>query len=723
MTTTRLFAGTALALLVGACAPAATTSTTLTVNANVAFGTSISATGPATLSGIGSGTFAGTLSLTDLSTAIASGKAVSAPFTITLSGGTLTGSLSIPASLLTGTATSGSGSATITGGTGTYAGATGSFATLAGTATGSLLAGFALQFTGPGSITTSGTGGGGPTTPTVTVTEVLDAGGYTANIAQGSIFVVKGSNLAPGEVKFASYPLPTVLNTAKITFTPAAGGSPTDAFMVYTCCSATQTQLAAILPSTLAAGNYNVTVTNGSATSAPFAATVVQRKPGLLTQDTTGSGLATVQNYVSATRLDVNRLTTGTVSGVTISPAKPGQVLIAFGTGLGPVTGGDNVASPGFDFAANGVTVRVIVGGMSITPAYAGRAPGFSGEDQINFTLPANVPTGCSVPFQVSVNGALSNPTTLAIAPDAASTACVQPGYTTQQLQDFDQGKAYTAGAFYLSQIAETLPQTGAVKFNSAAGGFARITGLQLGSSSSVQANVSTSGDCLVTHVVSAGNQGTSGVTVANLDAGAVTLNGPPGSNITNLVLRQDPKYLAYSATLASEGLSLPGGSNGTIIAGKYTLAGAGGKDVGAFNASLTLGTPITVTGGLPSTVIRSAGLTLNWTGGLATDIVSIGGSASTVTGTGTNAVTDSTSFSCTTTAGKGTFTVPASVLQQLPAVPATSTTGGGFLQLFSGPNPTSGNGQFTAPLTAGGSIDSGSFFGLVGVGGTAAYQ
>ncbi len=70
--------------------------------------------------------------------------------------------------------------------------------------------------------------------------------------------------------------------------------------------------------------------------------------------------------------------------------------MIAYGTGMGPLAGGDNSASPVYDFSTHGVTVQAIVGGMTIPVAYAGRA-GYAGEDQINFTLPANVPTGCAV--------------------------------------------------------------------------------------------------------------------------------------------------------------------------------------------------------------------------------------------------------------------------------------------------------------------------------------
>ncbi len=719
------FAGFAVAAFLCSGMQAADINTTLTVNATVTIGTSISATGTATLTGIGSGTFTGTLANIGQTTADAN-------FTIALSGSsdTLTGTLVIPTSLLFSGATTANGSATITGGTGTYAGATGSFPTLVGT--GSIDTSIKIGFTGPGTITTGGSGGPGPGTSTTVITDVLDAGSYTKNIAQGSVFVVKGSNLAPSGFKQYGFPLPASSDGVKITFTPASGGSGVDAFLVYTCntdlygCVGDKTQLAAVLPSSLAVGNYNVTVTNGTSISAPFAASVVQRKIGLLTQSTDGSGLATVQNYISPTQLDIDRFTSGNVGGYTISPAKPGQILIAWATGMGPVTGGDNTPSPGYDFAANGVTVRVLVGGVSITPLYAGRAPGLAGADQINFELPNNVPTGCSVPFQVSVNGVLSNPTFISIAPNGSATACVSDAFTEAQLKQFDQGSSFTVGSFDLLSVSTTISGVGTYKSSSVSGGFAQFSGFKLDSAAQYQAAASGTGACYVSRIAGSEEQVGSGGTIKYLDAGTVTANGPAGSNITNLALTRDAKYGSYYLSLGTEGISLPGQVNANIIAGTYTLAGAGGKDVGPFNASVNLGAPLTVTGGLPTAITRNSGLTLNWTGGNSSDLVQIGGSAGTITGSGSNAVYDQTSFFCTTTAGKGTFTVPASILNQLPAVSAAdmnSEKGFGSLQVYSTVNPAGSNGLFTAPLTAGGSINAGFFFALTGTSGTASFQ
>ena len=708
----RTFSTLALALLVGAAAQAATVSSTLTLTGTATLGiTGFTITGQATMTGVysGSGTFVSTIDITKITS-----TTVTSPFTITLSGGTLTGTYTEPVTILYGD--SGNVSATITGGTGTFAGYTGSFPTLAGSSSSTGATTYTYSFTGTGTVNTSG---GGTTTPVPTITAVQDAASNTKNIAQGSIFIVKGTNLsASGYTPFAP-PRPTSSSGVKVTFTPVAGGTGTDAILVYLYNEPDKNgiivnQIACILPSTVAVGSYNVTVTNGSNASAGFLAQVVANKVGLFTQDSTGGGLTSLQNYISATVVDLNRLTTGSISGVTISPAHPGQPVIAYGTGLGALAAGDNSTAGAYHDFSTSMTIQAIVGGVSIPVAYAGRA-GYPGEDQINFTLPGNVQTGCAVPLQISVNGNLSAATTISIAPDANSSACVQPGYTTAQLQKFDNGGTFTIGAFNITQFTET-EQGQTVKVDSIGGAFSQITGFQLGAAATLNPTVGQqSGSCIVIPFTNTGSSGgvSAGGKVTNLDAGIVSINGPAGSSLTNQVITEDDTYDYSIGGLEGLGITIPGQISFSLVAGTYTLSGAGGKDVGTFSTSLTLGSPLTITGGLPSTVNRSAGLPLNWTGGLASDIVEIFGASSNTTGTGANEVSTGAEFICITTAGQGTFTVPASILTQLPASAA------GSLFVSSGNN----SATFTAPLKAGGSIDAGYFGSFLGIGGAPAYQ
>jgi len=695
------FAAFALALLICAGAQAATINTTWSVPS--ATGTidttgAITVTGSTSLTNIGSGTFKASAALTP----DAQGNLV-APYTITLSDGTITGTLKVPFAQIGGGPLT--GSATVTGGTGNYAGATGSFPNLAGT--GTLFPNITLSFSGAGTITTGGGGPSGPPAPSITA--VQDAAGNTPNIAQGSIFIVKGANLSASGYTPFNPPRPTTSNGVKVTFTPAAGGTGTDAYLVYLYNQSGVNQIACILPSTVAVGNYNVTVTNGTAVSASFPAQVVASKLALFTQDSSGSGLASAQNYISATVVDLNRLTTGSISGITYSPAHPGQPVIAYGTGLGAYAAGDNTTSPVFDFSKT-LNIQAIIGGASVPVAFAGRA-GYAGEDQINFTLPSNVQTGCAVTLQISVNGQLSPATSISIAPDANATACVMPGFTTAQLQKLDQGGTITTGAFSITQFALSTPQ-GSAKANSVGGGFTRLTGFQLSSAAQLNVSVIQSGSCTVVRGTGSGTSASAG-SLTYLDAGNVTVSGPSGSSLSNTALTKTNNSYSLSSF---EGISIPGQTNFTLPAGSYSLAGAGGADVGSFSTSLTLASALTVTGGLPSTVNRSVPLTINWTGGNASDVVEIVGSTSTTSGSGTSAVTNSATFICLTTAGAGTFTVPTSILSQMYATAANNP---GLLEVASGNTNTT----FTATLKSDGSSIPGVFASFVGVGNTPAYQ
>ena len=697
------------ALFACAIAQAATSSATLTVNATLAIsGSTNSASGTATLTGgiAASGTFsAPAVNLSGGATA----------YTITTSSGTLAGSLTIPqavlASILGGASSASGASATITSATGSYAGDTGTFPNLSGSGSISGVGAINVTFSGAGTVTTGGT----VTNPAPTITAVENDAtndfGTPGTIAQGSLFVIKGSNMSASGYVQTSVPYPTSSGSTSVAFTPTGGGSPTAPYLFYTYNVSGVNQIGAILPSTLKTGTYNVTVTYNSVASAPFSVTVVATSPGIFTQDTSGSGLGVVQNIISATQYDVDRLTTGTVGGYTVSPAKPGQTIIVWATGLGAVPYADNIVPPQ---AFNYPSVQVIIGGTSITPLYAG-ASGYPGLDQINVTLPSNITTGCTVSLQISVNGTLSAGGTISIAPNTGANACVAPGFTSSQLQSLDNGGTITSGSFQISQIQESVPSLGSIKIDSASGGFASITAFQLNAAPLNPSSV-TSGSCTVTTVTIHGNVVSAGGAATGLDAGAVTLSGPAGTNLSNTALTESSN--SYSLTIGEEGISIPGGLNGTITAGKYTLNGAGGKDVGSFSTSITLGSPLTLTAALPTVVSRSSPLVLAWTGGNSTDPVQIFGYSGTSSGSGASAVTTATEFMCATTAGTGGFTVPASILSQLPATAASAAGGTGLLEVASGPTPTS----FTAPLTGSSSVTA-FFSGIIGTGGLVSYQ
>jgi uncharacterized protein (TIGR03437 family) len=530
-----------------------------------------------------------------------------------------------------------------------------------------------------------------------TITAIQDAGSYTASLAQGSVFVIKGTNLSASGLTETSFPLPTSSAGVSINFTPSSGGNAIQPYLVYLYNENGANQLAAVLPSNTPAGSYKVTVTNGSSTSASFATTVVAAKPELITQDSTGNGLVVVQNFVSATEFDVNRFTTGVINGgISISPAHPGQTEIAWLTGMGPAAGGDNVASPGYNFAANGVSVQVYVGGMAIPASYAGRAPGLAGTDQINFTLPANTPTGCTVPFQVDEGGVLSKVTFIAIAPSPTATSCALAGYTTAQLQALDNGAVITAGGFNVNKAVSGGPNIPTTTSFSAQGNFLTYSGFEI-AGAPVPGGARIPTGCTVSQLPAGpGTAAATGVGAA-LDAGKITLTGPAGSGLNNTQMG----ITGSVYTLPFE--SFPPGT--------YTLQGSGGTGVGPFTASVVVPTQLEVTN-FPSVIDRSADLTLNYTGGDPGDVIEVIGEAAFYATESSPA--SGAAFACYGTVGSGSFTVPASIVGQLPAVSLgviENATGFGSLTVIWGMAPPNST-LIVAPLASGGTTSTGYFLG-----------
>ncbi len=109
---------------------------------------------------------------------------------------------------------------------------------------------------------------------------MLDAGSYTPTIAEGSIFVVKGLGLSAPGLTQPPFPLPTAVGGVSIAFLAPSGGAPIQAYIDYLYNESGLNQLAAILPSNLPVGPYNVTVSYNGLVSPPFPVMVVAQSLG-----------------------------------------------------------------------------------------------------------------------------------------------------------------------------------------------------------------------------------------------------------------------------------------------------------------------------------------------------------------------------------------------------------------------------------------------------------
>jgi uncharacterized protein (TIGR03437 family) len=532
------------------------------------------------------------------------------------------------------------------------------------------------------------------------VTGVVNAASYIplgntgSGIAQGAFFIVFGSGLGPASLSVASMPYPTTISGTTVTVTPA-GGSAVTAYLYYSA----DGQVAGILPSTTPTGPANVTVTYGGSTSAPVKITVAKSYFGIFTEDQAGTGPAAILNRNPD---GLNSLT---------NSAAAGGVLEVYGTGLGPITVADN--GPPGQVVPAGIDVKVLVAGQTITPLYAGRAPQFAGLDQIDFQLPsdASVPDGCFIPFAIQVNGVVSNYGTFAKA--AGGKTCTAPlGLSAATLQKLDTGGTLTVGLLAIARNSEELTIVGLpvhVNVDSASGAFAQFNAaglFNLNLTPGALPPFNAPGTCIV-QTQGSTNPPTSALPplAKDLDAGSLTVTDPQNNS----------KGLSRSTTAGTAGYyALLPTSMPAMQPGQWTMKGTGGADIGAFTGTMTVPAPLACTNcdganGI-STIDRTKPLVVQWTGGGgSSDYVQIGG-LSTAVSTADATKNVAVIFSCTAHASDGQFSVPVSILSQLPQSSAdilATNTGALVLVNVLGNSGTT----FTAPLTAGGNIDLG-FFG-----------
>jgi len=524
--------------------------------------------------------------------------------------------------------------------------------------------------------------------PVITPGGIVNASGYQTTLAPDTVFVIFGNNMGPAVLQAASAPTyPTSLGGTSITFAPQPAGVPITAKMIYTSAG----QIAGLLPSSISAGTYAVSVTYNQQSSAPQKVTVAARSFGIAAANSAGSGeaQATIANINGG--ISLVRLTAGSVAfegyNWTLSPAHPGDTLVLWGTGGGADPANDTGGSSGDQTAAGNFSVTV--DGTQITPFYSGTSQGYPGLWQINFTLPSTMAADCFASLQVSAGGQLSNIVTISIAA-AGQTSCSST-ISPATLTTLDSGGNVTMAGLVLgeltyytggtSQVSETVG--GVINQYTAAAFLLPYSGPQVG------------GCRVLQETYPVGGSEPSGPS-AQLAAGVLTFSGP-GVPSQTVGIVQGPTGPNYYSALANG--ALQGG-------GTYTLTGAGGTQVGPFTATATF--PNSFTSNLSSltTVNHAQPLTITWSGsGFDTvDILIIDDVETSTTVSGN-------SVDCVVPANLGTFTVPVAALAYLPA------PGSWQIEITAAPSQggqtsaeSSTSTALTPPLVAGGNVNFGAF-------------
>lgn len=104
-------------------------------------------------------------------------------------------------------------------------------------------------------------------------------------------------------------------------------------------------------------------------------------------------------------------------AGVDSSPAKPGETITLWATGLGPVMPAAKDGETSVDTICWALSMpEVTIGGISAAITFAGLAPGLVGVNQINVVVPADVSPGGAVTLSVKVGNNADVGTTISIA-------------------------------------------------------------------------------------------------------------------------------------------------------------------------------------------------------------------------------------------------------------------------------------------------------------------
>ena len=237
-----------------------------------------------------------------------------------------------------------------------------------------------------------------------------EGAGFTGNLTPGAIFSIFGTDLAMGRgpqgtENAVATPLPTSLGGVSVRvgdrFAPLIFVSPT--------------QINGMIPFEITGSSADITVVTGpNAAGNTVTASLSPTAPGIFFVDLGGRQQGAILNASDNTFA----APVGTSLG---HPTRPGDVVVIFASGLGPVT---PTLPSGVAAGAGGTTIptlisppSVTIGGLAATVQFSGLAPGFVGLYQVNVVVPT-IAANASAPVQITTSqGQMSNTVVIAIGP------------------------------------------------------------------------------------------------------------------------------------------------------------------------------------------------------------------------------------------------------------------------------------------------------------------
>jgi uncharacterized protein (TIGR03437 family) len=234
-----------------------------------------------------------------------------------------------------------------------------------------------------------------PTRPVIPAGGVVNGASFTPGVVANSLATIQGTNLASvtddWNNALATGQLPTSLDGVTVLF----NGKP--AYLTYI----SPVQINLIVPD-IGAGTTPVVLTNhGTSPTGLFNVSASLYGPAFFTWPGTQI-VATRQDYSYAVK-------DGTFPSVTTVPAKPGDVLILWGTGFGPTnpSAPPGIPVPGDKIYATSTLPTVTINNVTATVYGAALAPGYAGLYQVAIQVPNSLVDG-DWPILASIGGVQS---------------------------------------------------------------------------------------------------------------------------------------------------------------------------------------------------------------------------------------------------------------------------------------------------------------------------
>ncbi|MGH9844295.1 MAG: hypothetical protein ACREEM_36695, partial [Blastocatellia bacterium] len=207
---------------------------------------------------------------------------------------------------------------------------------------------------------------------TVATVTSVNAASFLGPLAPGSIAAAFGTNLATQTVSAQSLPLPTQLGGTSLRIVDVNGAShQAPLFFV------SAGQINYLIPDGVAMGNAQIIVTSGNGAVSTGQSQIASASPALFTTTYNGRGLPVALTTFDGVSYEPVVNADGSARPVNCgTPGRPNYLLL-FGTGL-----------------RRAGNVKVRIGGLEVTPMFAGAQGSLAGLDQINVMLPPNAPAG-----------------------------------------------------------------------------------------------------------------------------------------------------------------------------------------------------------------------------------------------------------------------------------------------------------------------------------------